>query len=108
MPPTSVGTALCFLLLMEMFHAVTLSTRTAGVSLPGVCCHTITSPTSAAGLGCTVEGRWHTRHQPGRIQALLRFAKRPISDRDPSRHDDDVHRNECIRRADFLLCCEGL
>ena len=30
--------------MMEMFHAVTLSTRIAGVSLPGVCRHTSASP----------------------------------------------------------------
>ena len=49
-----------------------LSLHTAGMSLPGVCRHTSAGPASAAGLGCTVAGQWHTRHQPGRVQALLR------------------------------------
>src|SRR5712692_2079916 len=93
---------------MEMFHAVTLSTRITGVSLPGVYRHTSAGPASAAGLGCTVAGQWHTRPQPGRIQALLRLANRPISDNSPSRHDDHIYRNEFIRRPDLLLCCEGL
>src|SRR4029453_9414590 len=102
-----VETALSFLLTMEMLHVVTLFTHTAGVSLPGVCRHTSAGRASAAGLGCTITGRWHTRPQPGRLQALLRLAKRPISDRDPSWYDDDVHRDEYIRRADLLLCHHG-
>src|SRR5262247_448063 len=100
--------ALCIPLIMEMVHVVTLSTRIAGVSLPGVCRHTSAGHASTAGLGCTGASRWHTRPQPGRIQALLRFANRPISDDDPGRPDDHVYRNECIRRTDLLLCCEGL
>jgi hypothetical protein len=44
---------------MEMFHAVTFSACIAGVFLSGVCHHTSAGSTSAAGLGCTVAGRWH-------------------------------------------------
>src|SRR5712691_5595394 len=53
------------------FYAVTLSTRSAGVSLPGICRHTSTGRASAAGLGCTGVSQWHTRPQLGRIQSLL-------------------------------------
>jgi hypothetical protein len=81
------------------------SARIAGASLPDVCRHTNAGPASAAGLGCTVAGQWYTRHQLGRIQALLRLAKRPISDNDPGRHDDRIYHGEFIRRTDLLLCC---
>src|SRR5712691_6181953 len=107
-PPTSVGTALCFLLMMEMFHVIPLSTRIASMPLPGVCRHTSAGRASAASMGCAGAGQWHTHPQLGRIQALLRLAKRPISDNSPSRHDDHIYRNEFIRRPDLLLCCEGL
>src|SRR5262245_13477463 len=96
------------LLMMEMFHAVTLSTRITGVSLLSVYRHVSASPASAASLGCTGAGQWHTRTQPGRIQTLLRLAKWPISDASPSRPDDHIYCDECIRRTDLLLCCEGL
>src|SRR5215471_12539990 len=107
-PPTSVGAAFCFLLTMEMFHAVTLSVRTAGVSLSGVCCHTSTGPASPTSLGCAGAGQWHTCPQLGRLQALLRPAKWPIFDHDPRRLDNNVYRDKSLRGADLLLCCEGL
>src|SRR6266849_3336330 len=91
-----------------MCHAVTLSARTVGVSLPGICRYTSTGRTSAVGLGCTVAGQWHTRLQRGRLQALLWLAKRSISDSSLGRPDDDIYREECLRRTDLLLCGEGL
>src|SRR5215813_1003456 len=93
---------------MEMCHAVALSARTAGVSLSGICRHTSAGRASTAGLGCTSAGRWHTRLQPGRLQTLLRLAKWPIFDNGPGRPDDNVYRDECIRRTDLLLCREDL
>src|SRR5215470_5238092 len=107
-PPTSVGAAFCFRLTMEMFHAVTLSVHTAGVSLPSVCRHTSAGPASAVSLGCAGAGRWHTCPKPGRLQALLRSAKRPISDHDLRRLDNNVYGDVCLRGADLLLCCYGL
>src|SRR5919202_4956220 len=102
--PTSVRTALCLLLMMEIFHAVPLSTHSAGVSLPGICHHSSAGRASAAGLGCASAGQWYTHPQFGRIQALLRLTKRPISEVDPSRPDDHVYRDKCICRTDLLLC----
>ena len=55
-----------------------------------------------------VAGRWDTSHQPGRLQALLRLAKRPISDHGAGRDGDGIYRDQFIRRADLLLCCQSL
>src|SRR5215468_4649536 len=93
-PPTCVGAALCFLLTMEMFHAITLSLRTTGVFLPGVCRRTSAGPASAASLGCAGADQWHTCSQPGRLQSLLWLAERPISDQDPRRLDNNVYRDQ--------------
>src|SRR5437879_13245314 len=59
----------CFvsLRLMEMFHAVTLSARTIGVSCPGVCRYPSAGRASAADLGSGSAGRWYTRFQRGRL-----------------------------------------